>query len=301
MDSSKPLTPKDVEEAVSQLRRLAANTDSGFGALVLQSPHEDSGAGEVSGPVASSDRLGVAFMVGLATSSGKARRTHLMQSPIMRMTMALLLVAAMSWPGHAQASKKPATSAGPPLPFTMDFIVKNLNGLSATLVTDDTTSHPSRWTTAEQIQAVQATGCQITYSQAQLLHAVPIRPSPSHPAAVGAHRWRTTLLLSQLSPSVVVKRFVDPATTSVKPVQSVYALLLEATRFQQSTKESFDDPGIFADGRYDNFSRLNDATPTQSQPEPSKSFGFWFPDRDTAERVGKAFEHAIELCAGKKQ
>jgi hypothetical protein len=87
---------------------------------------------------------------------------------------------------------------------------------------------------------------------------------------------------------------------------------LEATRDQQVTFESFDNLKMFpqndyASGRYidsyDNsldFSRL-DQFRIGTTPGVSKRFAILFGDRDTADRVAKAFAHSIELCGGKKE
>ncbi len=212
------------------------------------------------------------------------------------MAMGLLLLGAMPWGGHGQTKKEPTPSTAPSLQETMDFIVRKLDGLTSATVGHMTINGGDFLVTDFQdVRNPKAAGCKLTYDIRDVTHSV-----CDHPCSYeGILRWRTSLLLSELSPTVNVRPWF---TADNKPEQNAYVLALQAIRDQQVIMDRFDDAGMFDDGSWNNaFSRFDQLRLKESEPRPSKDVGILFQDRDLADRVAKAFEHAIDLCGGKKE
>jgi hypothetical protein len=215
--------------------------------------------------------------------------------------LAAVLLLGMPWPSYAQVTKKdppkqtPAT-ASPSLQETTDFIVRKLDGLTSGTVGHITINgHDFLETDFRDVRNPKAADCKLTFDIREVFHSVCNGPC----AFQGIVRWRVSLLLSELSPRVSVGlRF----TADKKFDQNAYVLALEATRDQQIILEMFDDAGMFDNGSWNNaFSRFDQLRLEKSEPRPSKDVDIVFQDRELADRVAKAFEHAIELCGGKKE
>ncbi len=216
----------------------------------------------------------------------------------MRITVEILfLLAILVSVGSAQTKPQspPTPQSGPPLKQTADFIAGKIDGtwaiyedeITVYLTGGDGKNQDAKIRRYVRYQDVKADGCQLTYSETWFFKGLGHNEGPiGNPL-----RLRTTLALSQLSPVVQVAKKPEYAS-----------LIFEVSQGQQVTHIDFDDNRVFADGNYDDFGRISnlDDSSGKVSKELSKHIEILFNDSDTADRVAKAFTHAIELCGGEK-